>query len=495
MRLVGIAVAWLAALRLLAGGAVAWAQLDPSNNFPTAPLSEEVRRAPGDPFRPVTLEVTVLKPEGQGPFPLAVMNHGSAEPGQSPADMPRSRASFQAFYFLSRGYAVVLPMQRGFAESDGHLAPFGCDLVRLGAENAKDIEAVLGAVAYDPEIDASRVVVAGQSFGGWNTLSLGADAPGRIKGLMIFSGGVRTSDCHDQDRALVDGAERLARRTSVPSIWFYAQNDALFPPPLWRAMYQSYTAAGGQAQLVDVGVVGENGHKFTAYGSSLKLWTPAADAFLARLGLPNAVIYPQYLPSAPPPPSRFAPLDDVTAVPYLNEAGRAEYRRFLTYPLPRAFVLSPVGATDQSGGFDPLATALRNCRARYPSCAPYAVDKDVVWTGAAAGPRPFRATVLAGVAKRLYFASSVNLDCSSRGLPPVSVTHPPAHGTATVVPGQGFPSFYPQSAYAPCNTVSVLGSGVVYTPAPGFSGEDAFTIEEVTLDHERRVFPVTISVK
>jgi dienelactone hydrolase len=390
MRLLGIAVAWLAALDLLAVGAVARAQLDTSTNFPTAPLSEEVRRAPGDPYRPVMLEVTVLKPAGPGPFPLAVMNHGSVEPGQSPADMPRYRASFQAFYFLSRGYAVVLPMQRGFAESEGHLASFGCDLAHLGAENAKDIEAVLGAVAYDPEIDASRVVVAGQSFGGWNTLSLGADAPDRVKGLMIFSGGVRTSDCHDQDRALVLGAERLARRTSVPSVWFYAQNDALFPPALWRSMYQSYTAAGGKAQLVDVGAVGDNGHRFTAYGSSLKLWTPAADAFLARVGLPNAVIYPEYLPSTPPPPSRFAGLADVTAVPYLNEAGRAEYRKFLTYALPRAFVLSPVGLSDQSGGFDPLATALRNCRARYPSCAPYAVDRDVVWTGAAAGPRSSR---------------------------------------------------------------------------------------------------------
>jgi dienelactone hydrolase len=495
MRVLGFVIAWLAGFFLLGTGASARAQSAPASNFPTAPLSETVLRLPGDPTRPVTLEVTVMKPAGPGPFPLAVMNHGAPDSGQFAADMPRYRASFQAFYFLSRGYAVALPMMRGFAESEGRLVSFGCDIVRLGEANANDIGAVMDAVARDPQIDASRVVVAGQSFGGWNTLALGAGPPSAVKGLMIFNGGVRSSDCHDQDRALATGAERLGRKARLLSIWFYAQNDTLFPPSLWRAMYERYTRAGGAAQLVDVGVVGQNGHKFTASGASLKLWTPAADAFLARIGLPSALLYPQYLPSTPPLPSHFAALDDVTAVPYLNDAGRAVYRKFLADPLPRAFVLSPVGLSEHSDGFDPLATALRNCRAHYPGCAPYAVDNDIVWTSPAAGPRTLRSIAAAGVAKRLYFLSSVNLDCSSRGLPLVSVTRPPAHGAATVVPGDGFPSFNPASPYAPCNKVRVPGVGVIYAPASGFTGEDTMTIEETTLDHEHRVFPVEITVK
>jgi hypothetical protein len=162
---------------------------------------------------------------------------------------------------------------------------------------------------------------------------------------------------------------------------------------------------------------------------------------------------------------------------------------------PRAFVLSPIGLSEESDGFDPLATALRNCWARYPNCARYAVDNDVVWTGPAAGPRTFRSTPTAGLPKRLYFASSVNLDCSSRGLPQVSVTRPPAHAAATVVPGDGFPGFNPASPYAPCNKVRVPGVGVIYAPASDFSGEDTMTIEEMTLDHEHRVFPLEITVK
>ena len=44
---------------------------------PEAPLNESVLSVPGDPERPVTLQVTVYTPSGPGPFPLAVMNHGS----------------------------------------------------------------------------------------------------------------------------------------------------------------------------------------------------------------------------------------------------------------------------------------------------------------------------------------------------------------------------------------------------------------------------------
>jgi hypothetical protein len=72
----------------------------------------------------------------------------------------------------------------------------------------------------------------------------------------------------------------------------------------------------------------------------LKLWTPAVDTFLAGVGLPSANLYPQYLPTVPPPPSHFAAIDDAAAVPHLNDAGRALYRKFLAMPLPRAFVLA-----------------------------------------------------------------------------------------------------------------------------------------------------------
>ena len=49
--------------------------------------------------------------------------------------------------------------------------------------------------------------------------------------------------------------------------------------------------------------------------------------------------FPEFLPRPAPPPSRFAALADVDAVPGLNEQGRALYRKFLAEPLPRAFLV------------------------------------------------------------------------------------------------------------------------------------------------------------
>ena len=134
---------------------------------PSAPMNERVLRVPGDPLRPAMLQVTILSPDGPGPFPLAVMNHGAA--GTSRPDLePRYRFTFSAYYFLSRGYVVALPMMRGFSGSEGKQLLDGCNQEIVGLGNAMDIRAVIDFLASEPYVDGDHIVVAGQSFGGWN---------------------------------------------------------------------------------------------------------------------------------------------------------------------------------------------------------------------------------------------------------------------------------------------------------------------------------------
>lgn len=107
---------------------------------PSASMNEQVLHIPGDSTRPATLVATLLKPDGPGPFPLVVMNHGaSGKP--NPSDEPRYRYSFSSYYFLSRGFAVVLPMMRGFSGSDGRQFLDGCNQEAVGIGNARDIAA------------------------------------------------------------------------------------------------------------------------------------------------------------------------------------------------------------------------------------------------------------------------------------------------------------------------------------------------------------------
>ncbi len=344
-------------------------------------LHERILHVTGDPDDPVTLVMTVYTPDGPGPFPLAVMNHGSTS-ALPPAQQPRYHLTFSAYYFLSRGYAVALPMMRGYAGSEGHLRAHGCDDVATGLEAANDIRAVIDYLKQQPYIDGSQIVVAGQSFGGWNTLSVGAlDVPG-VKGLVSFAGGMKASDCPDPDGALIKAAGKLGTRVSIPSIWFFGDNDAIFATPVWHAMFEHYKAEGAPAELVAYGTFGTNSHNLLGSGEGLSLWVSKLDAFLARVNLPSTLVHPEYLPMPAPSPSHYAALDDVQAVPYLGvmgDKGAAYYQRFLEKPLPRALAIGLRGAGVATGGFDPIAQAMRLCEKSTLGCRLYAVDSDVVW--------------------------------------------------------------------------------------------------------------------
>jgi len=400
--------------------------------LPDAPLNERVLAVPGDPDRPVTLEVTLFTPDGPGPFPLAVMNHGAT--GTLPPRLAeRYRFTFSAYYFLSRGYAVALPMMRGFAESGGDVQtgrtstspalpsikvvrvpgprptegsfsgmrtePFSgtivargredCDYRAMGMKNARDIEAVIDYVSGLPEIDGERVIVAGQSFGGWNTLALGALGHPKVRALINFVGGVKTSTCSRPEAAMEKAAGYFGAHTKVPSIWFYGENDKLFPRSTWGPVYKSYVGAGGLVELVPFGKFMDDAHQLLSYPEGLAIWGPKVDSFLEKAGLPGKLLYADYVPTPFPKATDYARIDDVDAVPYVDDKGRQSYREFLKKPKARVFVIDPRGdAWGAFAGFDPLGRALKACRKRSENCQVYAVDDDVVFERPTVPPPP-----------------------------------------------------------------------------------------------------------
>lgn len=372
-------VTTLAFALLIIGTLACFAADAPDPEAPLGPLNEQVIRIPGEELPAVTLQVTVLRPNGNGPFPLAIMNHGATNASAWHRG-DRYRLTNGAFYFLSRGYAVALPMMRGFAASGGELYYFGCDFAAVGTAYAKDIRAVIHYLGADPRFDTKRVIVAGQSYGGWNTLAVGALNMPNVKGLISFNGGIKTSECKAGESSLATAAGTFGSKTTVPSIWFYGDNDEQFPTPVWRAMYNRYNGSGGRAEVVDIGVFMKNSHGFLAYPEALALWTPKIDSFLAGIGMPYAEINQGYLPEPFPATTSFAAIDDVTAIPYLSDNARYFYRKFLEKPFPRAFVINERGgASSYYGGFDPLGRALADCKSNNERCAAYAVDDRVVW--------------------------------------------------------------------------------------------------------------------
>jgi dienelactone hydrolase len=381
-----------------------------AHDVPPAPLNETVLTVPVDASPPVRLKVTLYMPSRGGPFPLALVNHGASH---DPANAPRVADEFIPYYFLSRGYAVAMPMMRGYAGSGGHLRPHGCDVTAIGLDAARDIRKVLDVVKQQPGIDASRIVVAGKSMGGWNTLAFGSMNPtdvSDVKGLLDFAGGVKEGDCQTPDASLISAAGQLGAHTRLRSIWFYGENDQIFSTATWRQMYAQYTAAGGHAELVDYGAFQKDAHAMTASGAGLPLWVQKADAFLRGIGMPGSETYPEYLPGHAPKSTTFAALNDLGAIPYLTDDQKEKlYRGFLAAPLPRAIAIGMSNGSWASGGFDPASAALKRCWQTAQYCQLYAVDNTVVWPRLADAPPATAFATLANASAVPYLSAQGRL--------------------------------------------------------------------------------------
>ena len=105
---------WLASVMLLGAGA-AQAQVSSGASELNAALREQVVMIPerGKLFSP-ELETTIYRPPGEGPFPVAIINHGKA--AGDTRFQSRYRPLGAARFLLARGYAVVVPMRKRSGE-------------------------------------------------------------------------------------------------------------------------------------------------------------------------------------------------------------------------------------------------------------------------------------------------------------------------------------------------------------------------------------------
>jgi len=126
----------------------------------------------------------LYKPNGAGPFPAVVWNHGSEK---SPGGGPQFDSV--ASIFVPAGYVVFAPMRRGHSDSEGEyiVSAVEHETARRGGAAGQQLAARLletsqlddqlaglAVVKGQPFVDGKRLVVAGCSYGGIQTL-LGAE--------------------------------------------------------------------------------------------------------------------------------------------------------------------------------------------------------------------------------------------------------------------------------------------------------------------------------
>lgn len=243
---------------------------------------------PGEDGRPALLRTRMYFPPGNGPFPVAVLNHGSpGEPARQFMDPPNFR--HVAEWFVGRGYMVAVPMRRGYGDTGAWPEnPGPCndpDFVAAGKAAADDILGVVGRLRLLRITKPDRILLVGQSAGGFGVIAATARNPDGVFGVINVAGGRLGGPENERcapDR-LVAAAETFGKTAKVPTLWLYTENDSYFNPDLSRALVSAYGGAGGRAVYVLLPPFKDDGHKMFGDPEGLEYFARYVASFVEAL--------------------------------------------------------------------------------------------------------------------------------------------------------------------------------------------------------------------
>lgn len=236
----------------------------------------------------IILHGVVYRPKGKGPFPAVVYNHGSAE-GMI------SKTGFDALgpVFASHGWVFFGPYRRGqglsasagpyigdqiaAAEKRGGMSAAAETMVRLlQTDHLNDQLAALAWLRKQSFVEASRIAVAGTSFGGIETV-LGAER-GTYCAAVDSAGGAQSWAQAPALQALMTASVRNAR---VPIFFFQAENDFDLSPS--KVLSTAMKEAGKPYELKIYPAYGstrQDGHSFGYFGAAA--WADDVFRFLEQ---------------------------------------------------------------------------------------------------------------------------------------------------------------------------------------------------------------------
>jgi dienelactone hydrolase len=286
------------------------------------------------------LDAFVVIPPGDGPFPLALISHGSAS-----AEWRRKRVKVRNYKhiaeeFARRGYLALAFTRRNYGRSTGEYAEgLGvcsiaqyADYMRSVSGAADDYRAMHAAMTKRHDVDPSQSIALGISGGGIAVIALAANPPEGLVGVLNIAGGRGSlgggnnwnRDAQEQTFAT------FGQTVNVPSLWVYSYADRRFPSFTAARSFQAYTGNGAPARFESVGDIKYygDGHAIFSAGNT-DIWRPLVDDFLADIGAPTW--------AAPPTDKR--PPDQVSP-PGLSGTQQKAWDYYLGAGDHRVFVLA-----------------------------------------------------------------------------------------------------------------------------------------------------------
>jgi dienelactone hydrolase len=281
------------AIMLLSAGLISPSRAD--DQAAPRKIQEEIWALP----LPLPMFAYVTRPVGDGPFPLAIMNHGVSLKAIDRSFFPLVEFRDAAKWFAQRGYLVVAPVGPGYGASaidmpeQGIYGPF---YSKVGKCSNPDFRAPGLAIAQvnlwiiDHLVSEKRIlpkdaIVVGQSAGGWASIALSSLNPPSVKAIITFAAGrggrvdgKPNNNCAPDK--LVETTGEFGRTSRVPMLWIYIENDTYFGPALSKRMLEAFTATGGKAEYHLVPPFGNDGHFFIGSPDSVAIWAPIVTKFL-----------------------------------------------------------------------------------------------------------------------------------------------------------------------------------------------------------------------
>lgn len=236
----------------------------------------------------LTLHGVLYRPDGGGPFPAVVYNHGSA-PGML------SKQAFDALgpVFAKNGWVFFGPYRRGqglsasagkfigdeiaAATKAGGLTSGAATMVHLlETDHLNDQLAALAWLRTQKFVNPDQIAVAGNSFGGIETV-LGAEHASYCAAIDSASGAQSWAQAPELQSLM----RRSVRNSRSPIFFFQAENDYDLSPS--RVLSNAMKDAGKEFELKiypPFGTTVQDGHTFGYFGGSV--WADDVFRFLNK---------------------------------------------------------------------------------------------------------------------------------------------------------------------------------------------------------------------
>jgi dienelactone hydrolase len=241
----------------------------------------------------------MIRPTGEGPFPLVVMNHGVSLDPKERSYFPVIEFRAAALWFARQGYVVVAPVRPGYGATAIEIPERGLfGLFFSGVGNCSDANFrdaglavasinvwIIEYMSFQSFIKRDEVIVVGQSGGGWGAIALASQNPKSVRAIIGFAAGrgghfngKPNNNCAPD--SLVEAVAQFGRTARIPMLWIYVHNDSYFGPDLSKRLVAAFQAAGGNVEYHLLPDFGGDGHFMIDSADAIQLWAPLVSEFL-----------------------------------------------------------------------------------------------------------------------------------------------------------------------------------------------------------------------